>query len=72
MSCGPVVGSQWPSQILAKGTKNAILLNKIKERSYGANIESLWNTKTWETPVQLAFLIANFLWREEPGDEQGA
>lgn len=44
-----------------------MLLSKIKGRSYGANIESLWNTKTWETPVQLAFLIVNFLLREEPG-----
>jgi hypothetical protein len=47
--------------------KSAILLSKIKERSFSANIESLWNTKTWGTPVQLAFLMVNFLLREEHG-----
>ena len=44
-----------------------ILLSKIKERSFGANIESLWNTKTWGTPVQLAFLKVKFLLGEEHG-----
>ena len=44
-----------------------ILLSKIKERSFSANIESLWNTKTWGTPVQLAFLKVKFLLGEEHG-----
>ena len=44
-----------------------ILLSKIKERSFSANIESLWNTKTWGTPVQLALPKVKFLLGEEHG-----
>ena len=48
-----------------------ILLSKIKERSFSANIEFLWNTKTWGMPVQLALLKVKFLLGEEHGPEGG-
>ena len=43
------------------------MLNKIREVSFRANIGSLWNVKTWGTPVQLALLMVNFILREEHG-----
>jgi hypothetical protein len=43
------------------------LLNKIKEFSFDANIEPVWNTKTWGTPVQLAFIELKYFSREEHG-----
>ena len=47
--------------------KSAVLLNKIKELSFDANIEPVWNTKTCGTPVQLAILVLKYFLREEHG-----
>jgi hypothetical protein len=43
------------------------LLNKIKELSFRANIEPVWNVKVCGTPVQLGFLELNYFSREEYG-----
>jgi hypothetical protein len=50
--------------------KSAVLLNKIKELSFDANIEAVWNTKTCGTPVQLAILVLKYFSREEHGAER--
>src|ERR1035437_6290310 len=56
------------SQIPAKGIKSATLLNRIKELSFRANIEPVWNVKVCGTPVQLEFLELNYFSREEYGN----
>jgi hypothetical protein len=43
------------------------LLNRIKELSFRANIEPVWNVKVCGTPVQLEFLELNYFSREEYG-----
>ena len=47
--------------------KSAVLINKIKQLSFDANIEPVWNTKTYGTPAQLVFPEINYFSREEHG-----
>jgi hypothetical protein len=47
------------------------LLNRIKELSFRANIEPVWNVKVCGTPVQLEFLELNYFSREEYGNNWG-
>ena len=43
------------------------MLNRIKEVSFRANIEPVWNTKVRRKPVELGFLELNYFSREERG-----
>jgi len=43
------------------------LLNEIKEVSFRANIEPVWNTEVCGTPAQLGFLELNYFSREDYG-----
>jgi hypothetical protein len=47
------------------------LLNRIKEVSFRANIEPVWNTKVRRKPVELGFLELNYFSREERGERKG-